>query len=160
MLLLLLDELRTPLYLFGEQQYDQRNEEDSDDDDTDALVNDGPTETVLRIDATACKNINSLLSQIIHKQLGKSKSTQASFDQIIKWYNDTIVSDESFPPIIAVWDDIDVLPSYYVLHLWLQMCSEQYRHIPIYNVLRVSSVKAASVLQSVFVHNVCYSKCF
>jgi hypothetical protein len=72
---------------------------------------------------------------------------------LVDWYKEKqSISSESIA-IICVWDDIDAVPSR-VLHYWLRLCAEDYKSMAIYNVLRVSRVKANSILQSIFINNV------
>lgn len=106
-----------------------------------------------------CKTLSQLIKYILEVYLEYSGKTcrYPTFDMIIEWYQEKQSSSSSSHfALVFVWDDIDHI-SPQVLNHWLRLCSEEYKSIPVYNVMRVNKVKAASILQSIFIHNVLYS---
>lgn len=128
---------------------EQEQMEDGDDDENDHTI-------VIHINALHCKSTSVLLKYVLEEALNLHKSKFPSFHTLVQWYNErkSCSNYDTLFAIVFVWDDIDAVPPG-TLNRWMELCHQKFNQLPVYNVLRVSRVKCASVLQSTFMFNVC-----
>ena len=108
-------ELAQQLLMFGEVLLNDNDEIEEQ------RMEDEYEEIVFHIDTEACKTITTLLTHFITRHCNMKKMANPTFDTLVKWYQEN-TDDNIKPPIVVIWDDVDTLPSYKVLHAWLQLC--------------------------------------
>ncbi len=142
-----------------DEEYQEEEEEETSDLSEQEQMEDGDENDhtiVIHINTLHCKSTSILLKYVLEEALNLHKSKFPSFHTLVQWYNErkSCSNYDTLFAIVFVWDDIDAVPPG-TLNRWMELCHQKFNQLPVYNVLRVSRVKCASVLQSTFMFNVC-----